>query len=281
MQRWAVNTLSIIGIIMVSGFTLIASLYLLLLSMCAGSSGGPSGSGTPYLIGAIVVVVAGIWIIGWLGRVVSHSASDALATYPYTAAQSGHAVPAPAPPSARVPRAAQSQPLPLTPGNREAMNRLVWAMGAQIVVSILCWFLSQHFFWTAPSNVAPHNWVLLLGVPFLLYRVPYLILIYRFLTKPESRTLVYALVVPVILAFQAVFNLGVVIYTYVQNPAGFLLLLLPWSIHIVIVVLAWKAIRQAEIHPDSSSLFQAGVVTFVYFMVLHHASPLFYIYTRR
>jgi hypothetical protein len=260
---------------MVSGFTLIASLYLLLMSMCAGSGLGPPGSGVPYLIGAIVVVVVGIWIIGLLGRVVSHSASDALATYPYTVAPSSHAVPAPAPPVER------SKPLPLTPGNREAMNRLVWAMGAQIVVSILCWFLSQHFFWTAPNNVAPHNWVLLLGVPFLLYRVPYLILIYRFLTKPESRTLVYALVVPAILAFQAVFNLAAVIYVYVQHPAGFLLLLLPWAIHIVIVVLAWKAIRQAEIHPDSSSLFQAAVVTFVYFMVLHLASPLVYLYTRR
>lgn len=280
MQRWAVNTLSIVGILMVAGFTMIASLYLLLLSMCAGSSGGPSGSGTPYLIGAIVVVVAGIGIIGWLGRVISHSASDALAVSAYGAGPIGLGA-VPAPPSARVPRAAQSQPLPLTPGNRVAMNRLVWAMGAQIVVSILCWFLSQHFFWTAPNNLAPHNWVLLLAVPFLLYRVPYLILIYRFLTKPESRTLVYALVVPVILAFQAVFNLGIVSYTYVQHPVGFLLLVLPWSIHIVIVVLAWKAIRQAEIHPDSSSLFRAALISFVYFLALHLASPLVYLYIRR
>jgi hypothetical protein len=84
------------------------------------------------------------------------------------------------------------------------------------------------------------------------------------------------------LALAAALNLGMLIYTYVQDPVGLLLLFVPWSIHIVIAVLAWKAVRAAGLRPDSSSLLRAALVSFGYFLLLHLATPfLFFLFIQR
>jgi hypothetical protein len=141
--------------------------------------------------------------------------------------------------------------------------------------------LNQRLFWQTPTSFAEHNWTLILFVPFLLYRVPYAILMYRFGTKFESRTFVYALVVPPVLALQSAANLALVSYAYVHNPLGFVLLIVPWSIHFVIMILAWKAIREADVEPEASSLLTAALVSFVYFAILHVLGPFFYLFVRK
>lgn len=280
MERWAANTLRTLGIVFTVGATLIASLLLLLLSICAGRVGGSTGeSAYPFFIGAVVTMVVGIFITISLARGIANSAAAALATPRYRV--STFIPPVVPPPPTTAPREAFTQPLRLSPLGQTAVDRLVWALSTQIVVSVVCWFVSQLYFWTMPRNLAPHNWILVLLVPFILYRAPYLILIYRLRTKPVNRTLIYSFVVPALLAFQAVFNLAAVIYVYVQHPMGFLLLALPWTIHILIMVLAWKAIREVGVQPDASYLFRAGVVTFVYFFLLHLISPLFYLLVGR
>jgi hypothetical protein len=281
MERWAANTLRTLGILFTVGISLIASLFLLLLSICGGNLsplGGSSGSGVPYFIGAVGTMVVGILITISLARGIATSAAAALATTPYRVSTSIR--PAPPPPSATAQRTSFTAPLHLSPSGQAAIDRVVWALGAQIVISAACWFLNQLYFWTMPRNLPPHNWMLILLGPFVLYHLPYLILIYRFRTQPANRTLIYSFVVPAILAFQAVFNLAAVIYAYIQHPVGFLLLALPWSIHIVIMVLAWKAIREVGVQPDASYLFRAGLVTFAYFFLVHLASPLFYLLVR-
>jgi hypothetical protein len=303
MERWAANTLRTLGIVFTVGATLIASLLLLLLSICAGQVGGSTreSAAFPLFIGTVVTLVVGILITVSLARGIANSAAAALATPRYVREPTfiPSAVPPPSatapresftqplrppvvpPSSATASRESFTQPLRLSPLGQTAVNRLIWALGAQIVVSVVCWFVSQLYFWTMPRTLAPHNWILILLVPFVLYRLPYLILIYRFRTQPANRTLIYSFVVPAVLAFQAVFNLAAIIYAYVQHPVGFLLLALPWTIHIVIMVLAWKAIREVGVQPDASYLFRAGVVTFAYFFLLHLASPLFYLLVGR
>jgi hypothetical protein len=111
--------------------------------------------------------------------------------------------------------------------------------------------------------------------------VPYAILMYRFGTKPESRTFVYAAVVPPVLALQSVSNLALVVYAYVHNPWGFVLLMLPWLLHFLVMGLAWKAIREAGVQPEASSLFTAALVTYVYFLFVHGTGPLFFLLAGR
>src|SRR5258708_3027493 len=144
------------------------------------------------------------------------------------------------PPSEATP----SAPLHLSPLGRKAIDRLVFALGAQIVLSALAWGVSQLHFWSVPRGLAPHNWTLALLAPFILYQLPYAIVIFVLFNRPDRRAFAYSLAVPAVLILQSLFSLSVVGYYYVHQPVGFLLLFLPWLIHIVILVFAYQAIQQ-------------------------------------
>jgi hypothetical protein len=272
MERWAANTLRTLGIILTSSFVLITSLLLVLLSICA-SQGGISGAKhpeqvIPYLAGAAGVVVLGVWLIVWLARGIAKSPALEL-----TAA-----------PASDVPVTGQLSgsldlPLRLSPLSRKAVDRLVLALGAQILVSAIAWIVNQLTFWTRPNHLAPHNWTLILLAPFILYHIPYAILIYTLVKQPSRWSFAYSLAVPAVTILQALFSLTVVGYYYVHRPIGFLLLVVPWTIHIAIIMLAYKAIQQVGIHPQPASLIVAAVVTFLYFSALHVLTPFLYRYT--
>jgi hypothetical protein len=272
MERWAANTLRTLGIILTAGFVLITSLFLLLLSMCAaqGDFGGNKHPElvVPYLAAAVAVVVLGIWFIAWLARGILRSSAMAEPL----------AVGAPAgvlPPTQAI-SSAPSVPLHLSSLDRKSIDRLVFALIAQIAVSAGAWIFGQLHYWSRPYTFAPHNWTLVLLAPYVLYHVPYAILIYVLLKRPDRRAFAYSLAVPAVLILQSVFSLGVLGYYYVRQPNGFLLFAVPWFIHIVIIVLAYQAIQQVGLHPPPSSLIVAAVVTFFYFSAIHVITPLLY-----
>ncbi|GEM_PF-4762046 len=272
MERWAANTLRTLGIILTAGCVLITSLFLLLLSMCAaqGDFGGNKHPElvVPYLAAAVAVVVLGIWFIAWLARGILRSSAMAepLAVGP----------PAGVLPPTQAISPAPSVPLHLSPLGRKSIDRLVFALIAQIAVSAGAWIFGQLHYWSRPHTFAPHNWTLVLLAPYVLYHVPYAILIYVLLKRPDRRAFAYSLAVPAVLILQSVFSLGVLGYYYVRQPNGFLLFAVPWLIHIVIIVLAYQAIQQVGLHPPPSSLIVAAVVTFFYFSAIHVITPLLY-----
>lgn len=149
-------------------------------------------------------------------------------------------------------------------------------MIAQIVLSAAGWFFGQFHFWATPRAFTPHNWTLLLLAPFVLYHVPYAILIYRLPTKPDRRTLAYALAVPAVLVLQSLLSLTVVSYAYVQHPAGFAPLFVPWLLHIVIIVLAYRTIQETGIHPEPWALLAAALMSLLYFSLIHVVAPFLY-----
>ena len=271
MEQWAANTLRTVGIILTACFVLVATLFLLLLSMCAygGDFSGHKnpGQGLAYLVGAGVVIALGIVTETWLARGIMRSRRTAVA-YAGSAGSVGAPLPVPEP----------AIPAHLSPASRKAIDNLVLAMGAQIAVSIAAWFWGQLRFWTnpQPNALRPHNWTLVLLAPFILYHLPYVILIYRLLKKLDRRTLAYSLAVPCVMLVQALFTVTLVIYTYAHNPVGFLLLFVPWAIHIVILVLAWQLIQRIGVPPTPSSLIVAALVTFVYLWLIHGVTPLLY-----
>jgi hypothetical protein len=214
MERWAENTLRTLGIILTAGFVVVASLILVLLSMCATQSfGGAShpDAGVPYILGTFFVLVGGIWFISWQTRAFLRSSRNS------KLAQNGFADLAssssPDQPSTPI-------PLHLSPLGRKAIERLVLAMGAQIAVSAVAWIFQQMQFSSARQPLA-HNWTLALLAPFIIYHLPYAILIYFLLSKPDHRTFAYSLAVPAVLVLQAVFSLSVVAYYFVHSPRGF------------------------------------------------------------
>ncbi len=272
MERWAANTLRTLGIILTAGFVLLTSLFLLLLSLCA-AGGGLSGikhpeQVVPYSAAAVAVLGFGIWFIAWLAR--GFQRSSAVAERLPAGVPTGVLLPAPSG------SPAPSLPFHLSPLGRKAIDSLVFALIVQIAVSAGAWIFGQLHYWSRPNAFASHNWTLLLLAPYVLYQVPYAILIYVLLKRPDRRAFAYALAVPAVLLLQSLFSLGVVGYYYVRQPNGFLLLAIPWLIHIVILVLAYRAIQQVGLHPPPSSLIVAAIVTFFYFSVIHALTPFLY-----
>jgi hypothetical protein len=271
MERWAANTLRTLGIIMTAGFVLVTSLMLLLLSMCAanGDIGGSKHPEqvAPYLICAGLIVVFGILVIARLARSIFRSMPVA---QPAAAGAPAGVLTSPPPEPSR------SVPLHLSPLGRKAVDRLVLALGAQIFVSAVAWVFNQLHFWSAPHAFAPHNWTLVLLAPFIIYHIPYAILIYALMNKPSRAAFTYSIAVPAVLILQSLFSLSLVGYYYVHEPMGFLLLVLPWLIHIAILVLAYQAIQQVGLHPEPPSLIVAAVVMFLFFSLIHAITPFFY-----
>ena len=265
MERWAANTLRTLGIILTAGFVLVASFLVILLVICSGASSGANGQFVAFIAIGIVFIIFGVIFIAWLSRRLYLSLAH-LDPIPQ-GALSGSVLPQPETPA--------TVPLHLSPLGRQAIDRLVLALGAQIFLSAIAWIFGQLHYWSARRTYA-QNWTLALLAPFVLYHVPYAILIYLLLRKPDRRTFTYALAVPAIMILQGVFSLGVVSYYFVHEPRGFLLLVLPWLIHIVILVLAYQAIQQVGIHPEPSSILVAAAVTFAFFSLIHVITPFLY-----
>jgi len=271
MERWAANTLRTLGIILMAGFVLITSLILLLLSMCA-SSGGYGGTRhpeqvVPYLVAAGLVLVLGIVVIVRLARGIFRSmATGELAAAGALAGVLPTADPTP------------SAPLHRSPLGRKAIDRLVFALGAQIVLSALAWGVSQLHFWSARRALVPHGFAVALIVSFIFSHAPYAALIYALLKHPDRRAFAYSLAVPAVLVLQSLF-IGVGMSYYFHNPSGFLFLV-PWAIHIVILAFAYQAIQQVGLHPEPSSLIVAALVSLLFFSLIHTITPLLYRFAR-
>ena len=266
MERWAANTLRTLGIILTAGFVMITSLLLALFSLCAAQGGiGDTKHPeqvVPFAVGAVLVLILGIFVIVKLSRGISHSPN-----VPQGAETTLPSIVSPQ---------QSTLPLHLSPVGRTAIDRLVLALAAQIVLSAIAWIVGQLRFWSAPTTLAPHNWTLMLLAPFVLYHIPYALLIFGLLKRPDRLAFTYSIAVPAVLLLQSLFSLTIVSYYYVHHPAGFALFVIPWAIHIVILVFAYQAIQKVGLHPAPSSLIVAAVLTFLFFTVIHGLTPFLY-----
>ncbi len=311
MERWAANTLRTLGIILTAGFVLVTGLILLLLSMCAasGTIGGTKHPEqvAPYLICAGLILVFGILVIARLARSIFRSmkatepADGNLSLFapdvnapsappaetptpptpesevsvpPHAALLERPATPPLAPPGPRPPL-----PLHLSPLGRQAIDRLLLALGAQIFTSGVALTFNQLYFWSTPRIFAPlpfRNAGPVLIASFVLYHLPYAVLIYALLKRPDRRAFTYALAAPAVLIMQALLSLGYFALFAAQHPMSMLVLFVPWAIHIVILVLAYQAIQQVGLHPEPASLIVAAVVIFLFFSLIHVITPFLY-----
>ncbi len=268
MERWAANTLRTLGIILTAGFVLITSLILLLFSLCAanGDLGGSKHPDqvVPFLIAAGTVLALGVWFIVWLARGIFRSMPVA---EPATASVLPNSGPTP------------SLPLHLSPLGRQAIDRLIYALAAQVVLSAASLSFNQMHFLSTHVPVPPRSWSFVLIASFILFHAPYGILIYILRNRPDRRSFAYSLAVPAVLMLESLFSVTFLGRFYVHQPMGLFLLVIPWLIHIAIIVFAYKAIQQTGLHPEPASLIVAALVAFAFFSLIHVVTPFLYRFT--
>jgi hypothetical protein len=292
MERWAANTLRTVGIILTAGFVLITSLILLLFSMCAanGDLGGNKHPDqvVPYLVAAGLVVILGVLVIVRLARGIHRSSQDGDGYWPTPpearSVGPSDIVPPASQPDAQPRPADPHVPLHLSPLGRKSIERLVLALGAQIALSALALVFNQLHFWSGPRLFSPfpsHNWPLVAFAPFILYHIPYALLIYVLLKRPDRRAFTYSLAVPAVFIMQALLGLGYFGLFAMQHPIAVVLLVVPWLIHIVILVLAYQAIQRVGLHPKPSSLIVAAVTSWLFFFVIDAVTTFLFRFTQQ
>jgi hypothetical protein len=268
MANGSSNTLRILGIIATVLIMIPACGFLLLLSLCAGMDHSHPGAAVPFVFGAFAVLVAGIWIIVLLSRGMMRAQQSAFAVYPSdsTSALSESAVP---PPSMRA-------PLHVTREGLKAMEFIVYALAASLLFSFINFILNQLFFSQVPRSVARGKWLWIQVAVVAIYNLPYAILLYRFLKKPARWDFHYAAAIPAVMVLFTLYYWATLRLYYMHNPRAFTMTMISSAIDIAIMVAALKAMPKNGVKADSSSLVVAGIVAFVYFLVLHNGTALVY-----
>ena len=306
MDRFASNTLRTLGIVFTSIFVIVCCLALLLLALCAGILGGIGGSGQhdPQTVNlfygailvAILIVTLGVLVIARLAKGIVHEPAGIGApgwghppsTVPWSevpsrpapsnsdqpdSAQPDFAQPATAPPPIPVQPTIAQRPshdvvTHLSPASRAAIQHLVTAIAAQVVLGTLGWQ------WAFRATATPfHPNRLVPYVSGFASNLPYLVLLLSLLRQPGRRAFAYALTIPSILLLSGLVSSSAIIFYLIRAAHASLsflssLLLIPWALHFLILYLAWKTIRLTGILPNPARLIAAAAVTFVYYSLL-------------
>ena len=86
---------------------------------------------------------------------------------------------------------------------------------------------------------------------------------------------------PSVLVLQSLFGLSIISAYYIHHPIGFLLLIIPWSLHIVILALAYKAIQQVGLHPLPSAIIVSAIIAYLYFSLIQIVTAFLYRFNLR
>lgn len=252
MERWAANTLRILGIILTSIVVICGCLLLILLGQCA-SQGGYGGSRNPtaatnYFLGAALVAIAGIAFIAWLARGIHRSGQLRL-------------------PVAGLTSASPTAPGSLSSEGQRAVDLLFWCFLAQIAVRALTLVYSILLYQRMPRM--PHSYVIATVVSSVLYALPYVVLLYFLRQRISRAVLGFALGFPSASIVLIMITSLPLITNYVHNLANAPMFILPIAIDVATVTVAYQAQRQTGLVLPVSSLLTAVVASFASFYSLH------------
>jgi hypothetical protein len=160
----------------------------------------------------------------------------------------------------------------LSAASRTAIQQLAYAIIAKVAVEVGLGILGWYGAIGLPFRVR---------VPFPVYRfgfvawglaaiAPHLVLLYALARRPGPRAFAYALVIPSLHLLFGIFGHSAFLAFILRagQIATPLLSVLPWLLDILILYLAWKAIRQTGIEPNPARLIVASVVIFLYTSLL-------------
>jgi hypothetical protein len=245
--------------VLVCIFTLLVTAVLLFLSICFSLLIRSSSSDAPWLYGLYVVTllvpIGGVWLAIWLFRAPKRALAD------------GMEVAAPAP--------VITQTVP----PKEAEERLAYLrLGILIAIlahaALLVMNLSQY------RGTGYHIYLVPMIVAFVLYQIPYGIVLLGIQRRGERWALSLALVFPILALCFTGFSALTLLARWRSGMllgAGLLLHYgLSAAIDVVVFVLALRAWQAERTRDDVVQLVVAGVATAVYLLVLQVGTPFLY-----
>jgi len=277
MDRFAANTLRTLGIIAVAIAVILGSGLMLLMAFCAAAIaniGGhqqvsPAGMALiwAFIIASVAVPVGGIFLIakiarGYLRDPNRPSEERRPRLMPTTAEiseQFKELLP-PRPQSREIDVATH-----LSPASSTAIQQLAAAIAAKITAEVILGIVGWYGALGVPS------------APFPVYRLgfmawglaaiaPHLVLLYALARHPGRTAFSYALIIPSIHILFGLFGHSAFLAFILRagQVAAPLLTVIPWILDVLILYLAWKAIRLTGLLPDSVRLIVAAAVIFLY-----------------
>jgi hypothetical protein len=295
MERRTHNSLRILGVAVTSILVVAACLFLGYIAFFIMLMGGLSrraqilhpqaaNSFFAIILAVIALITGGILIIGRLytGIVTSRAAPRGQPPEPALSEAEGAVQRIEAPRS--VPSFAKPQAIPQPSGApaatratttpaRGIIARLILAVIAQIAVSGIT------LFQVATRPFVPRNWTLMLLGPFILFQLPYVLLIYLLLKRPDRRTFTFLIAILAIPILNTLFNPMILVsyrQIYLNESRGLLWLALSGLIYAAILILSYLAIRRTRFRPKLSSVILTTVATFLYFFLVKEITPYLY-----
>jgi hypothetical protein len=278
MDRFAANTLRTLGIIVVAICVLLTCGVLLLCALCFGTlanyghKADPATMGVAVIFGgaALAVLIAGIVAIAALAK--GYLRDPDRADQPIQ--RSRLILPNSAEVAAQFKELLPPRPQPrqidvathLSPASSTAIQQLALAIVAKITANVLLGIVG----WYGALGIPQ-------AAPFPVYRLgfmawglaaiaPNILLLYVLYRRPGRTAFAYALIIPSIHLLFGLFGHSAFLAFIIRagQVAAPLLSVIPWILDIVILYLAWKAIRLTGLLPDPPRLVVAAVVIFLY-----------------
>jgi len=287
MDRRTHNSLRILGIIVTSTLVVAGCLFLGYIAFFIILVGGLSrraqilhpqaaNSFFAILLAAIALITCGILIIGRLytGIVTSRAAPRPQPALAVQRIEAPRSVPLFAKPQAiPQPSGALAATRAMATPARGIIARLMLALIAQIAVSGIT------LFQVATRHFVPRNWTLMLLGPFILFQLPYMLLIYLLLKRSDRRAFTFLIAVLAIPILDTLFNPMILVSyrrIYLNGSRGLLWLALSGLIYAAILILSYLAIRRTGFRPQLSSVILTTVATFLYFFLVKEITPYLY-----
>ncbi len=277
MDRFASNTLLTLGIIAVAIVVVLISGSLLLFALCASSLatwGGHqqiSPADRAFIWGLIIVaalvLVGGMFLISLLARGYIRAPKPPAPPSPPRVVTSSPPLsvqfreflpPHPEPPSVDV-------LTHLSPASSAAIQQLALAIAAKITAEVLLGVVGWYGALGSPR------------APFPVYRLgfmawglaaiaPHIVLLYALARRPGRTAFAYALIIPSVHILFGIFGHSAFLAFILRagQVAAPLLTIIPWLLDILILYLAWKAIRLTGLLPDPVRLVVGATVIFLY-----------------
>jgi hypothetical protein len=273
MERWAATTLRAVGILLTAVFTIVASLILLLLSICFAGHGTPiasNGQAMGFLVAAVLVLIFGIFTIVRLARAIIRSGSTE-AMQP----------PQPQP---------DNLPLRISPGSEDALNHLSYAIGACLALGVLTWGTTLYRLQgtrgagQTGGYYYQQTWLIMAVITAVLHYLPYVLLLFRLQQKPDRPTLAFAMAIPAANILHTITAILPLMWRMLSSPLAFVPTLLPMAaglaLEVAIVYLAWRANQRLGYHYEPISLIVACAAAYIYFIIFSSANAWVYRFIR-
>lgn len=252
-----------------------ASLVLIVFALCLGAMGGGSMQAVPWLV-LVLLIVWGVMGIAKLAKGIVHDTPEFAAPTAEQDRPVATLVPTP-PAEPDIPRRSLNVATHFRPVTRAAIRNLVLAISAKIAAELAITLFGVLSVRPNPFTINPYPALPYVRLGLFVWPcvslAPLLVLVYALLRYPGPRAFAYSLVIPSLQILAGVFGRSMSIFylfRFSRVPYGSVAMLsfIPWLLNILILYLAFQAVRLSGIQPSPKRLIIASAVMLIYTTLL-------------